>query len=113
VLCASTLLLYQYQAPEPIRTKPNKPLVTSITSLVVGIFIVRQHQHRSSRRPEPDGVHNRSNDRLRNFQEVRLKEFGSILVAPERRSPEYLQKFIQSKIEKWAPLIKMANIKAE
>jgi hypothetical protein len=41
------------------------------------------------------------------------EEFGSILVAPERRSPEYLQKFIQSKIEKWAPLIKMANIKAE
>ena len=42
VLCASTLLLYQYQAPEPIRTKPNKLLVTSITSLVVGIFIARQ-----------------------------------------------------------------------
>jgi hypothetical protein len=26
----------------------------------------------------------------------RLKEFGSILVEPERKSPEYLQKFIQS-----------------
>ena len=47
------------------------------------------------------------------FQEVRLKEFGSILVALERRSPEYLQKFIQSEIEKWAALIKAANIKAE
>jgi tripartite-type tricarboxylate transporter receptor subunit TctC len=44
---------------------------------------------------------------------VRLTEFGSILVAPERRSPEYLQKFIQSEIEKWAALIKAANIKAE
>jgi hypothetical protein len=43
----------------------------------------------------------------------RLKEFGSILVAPERKSPEYLQKFIQSEIEKWAALIKAANIKAE
>jgi hypothetical protein len=41
------------------------------------------------------------------------KECGSILVAPERRSPEYLQKFIQSEIEKWAALIKAANIKAE
>jgi len=47
------------------------------------------------------------------FQEVRLKEFGCILVALERRSPEYLQKFIQSEMEKWAALIKAANIKAE
>ena len=45
--------------------------------------------------------------------EERLKEFGSVLVAPERRSPEYLQKFIQSEIDKWAALIKAANIKAQ
>jgi Tripartite tricarboxylate transporter family receptor len=42
--------------------------------------------------------------------EERLKEFGSILIAPERRSPEYLQKFIQSEIDKWAALITAANI---
>jgi hypothetical protein len=41
------------------------------------------------------------------------EEFGSILVAPERRSPEYLQRFIKSEIEKWAALIKATNIKAE
>jgi hypothetical protein len=45
------------------------------------------------------------------FQEVRLKEFGSSLVAPERRSPEYLQKVIQSEIERWAALIKAAKIR--
>jgi tripartite-type tricarboxylate transporter receptor subunit TctC len=45
--------------------------------------------------------------------EQRLKEFGSVLVAPERRSPEYLQKFIESEIDKWAALIKAANIKAQ
>ena len=45
--------------------------------------------------------------------EERLKEFGSVLVAPERRSPEYLQKFIQSETEKWAAFIKAANMKAE
>ena len=43
----------------------------------------------------------------------RLKEFGSVLVEPERRSPEYLQKFIQSEIEKWAAVIKAASIKTE
>jgi hypothetical protein len=43
----------------------------------------------------------------------RLKEFGSVLVAPARRSPEYLQKFIQSEIEKWAAVIKAASIKTE
>jgi len=35
------------------------------------------------------------------------------LVAPDRRSPEYLERFIQSEIEKWVALIKAANIKAE
>jgi tripartite-type tricarboxylate transporter receptor subunit TctC len=43
----------------------------------------------------------------------RLNEFGDDLVAPERRSPEYLQKFIASEIKKWGDLIKAANIKAE
>ena len=45
--------------------------------------------------------------------EERLKEFGSVLVEPERRSPEYLQKFIQSEIEKWAALINAANMTVE
>jgi tripartite-type tricarboxylate transporter receptor subunit TctC len=45
--------------------------------------------------------------------EERLKEFGDVLVAPDRRSPEYLQKFIQSEIEKWAALMKAANIQTE
>jgi tripartite-type tricarboxylate transporter receptor subunit TctC len=43
----------------------------------------------------------------------RLTEFGNELVVPERRSPEYLQKFIASETEKWASLLKAANIKAE
>jgi tripartite-type tricarboxylate transporter receptor subunit TctC len=43
----------------------------------------------------------------------RLSEFGNELVAPERRSPEYLQHFIASEIGKWAALLKAANIKAE
>jgi tripartite-type tricarboxylate transporter receptor subunit TctC len=43
----------------------------------------------------------------------RLREFGNELVVPERRSPEYLQKFIASETEKWAALLKAANIKAE
>jgi tripartite-type tricarboxylate transporter receptor subunit TctC len=43
----------------------------------------------------------------------RLSEFGNELVAPERRSPEYLQQFIASEIGKWAALLKAANIRAE
>jgi tripartite-type tricarboxylate transporter receptor subunit TctC len=43
----------------------------------------------------------------------RLRGIGDELVAPERRSPEYLQKFIASEIGKWGDLIKAANIKAE
>jgi hypothetical protein len=38
---------------------------------------------------------------------------GVSVVAPERRSPEYLQQFVVSEIEKWAPTIRKANVKAE
>ncbi len=43
----------------------------------------------------------------------KLKELGYVLVAPELRSTEYLQKFVQSEVEKWAGVIKAANIKPE
>jgi tripartite-type tricarboxylate transporter receptor subunit TctC len=39
----------------------------------------------------------------------RLKEIGLIVVAPERRSPEYLQKFVASEIEKWAGPIRASG----
>jgi tripartite-type tricarboxylate transporter receptor subunit TctC len=42
-----------------------------------------------------------------------LEELGVTVVAPERRSPEYLQKFVESEIDKWAPIIRKANVKAE
>jgi tripartite-type tricarboxylate transporter receptor subunit TctC len=43
----------------------------------------------------------------------RLKELGATVVAPERRSPEYLQKFVETEIEKWAAPIKANGISAE
>jgi tripartite-type tricarboxylate transporter receptor subunit TctC len=43
----------------------------------------------------------------------RLTELGVTVVAPERRSPEYLQKFVVSEIEKWAPTIRSANVTAD
>ena len=43
----------------------------------------------------------------------KLKEFGYVLVAPERRSTEYLGKFVESEVEKWAAVIKASNIKPE
>jgi tripartite-type tricarboxylate transporter receptor subunit TctC len=45
--------------------------------------------------------------------QAKLQEIGAIVVAPERRSPEYLQKFVESEIEKWAGPIKAANIRIE
>jgi tripartite-type tricarboxylate transporter receptor subunit TctC len=41
---------------------------------------------------------------------ARLKEVGADVVAPDRRSPEYLQKFVESEIEKWAVPIKAAGV---
>jgi tripartite-type tricarboxylate transporter receptor subunit TctC len=43
----------------------------------------------------------------------KLKELGYVLVAPERRSTEYLGKFVESEVEKWAAVIKAINIKPE
>jgi tripartite-type tricarboxylate transporter receptor subunit TctC len=40
----------------------------------------------------------------------RLRSLGSTLVAPERRSPEYLQTFVASEIDKWARVIKAAGV---
>ena len=42
--------------------------------------------------------------------QARLKELGAGLVAPERRSPDYLRKFVESEIEKWAAPIKASGV---
>jgi tripartite-type tricarboxylate transporter receptor subunit TctC len=40
----------------------------------------------------------------------RLKKIGAELVAPERRSPEYLAKFVVGEIERWAVPLKAAGV---
>jgi hypothetical protein len=40
----------------------------------------------------------------------RLKDTGNDVVAPERRSPAYLQKLVESEIAKWAAPIKTAGV---
>ena len=40
----------------------------------------------------------------------RLKEIGATIVAPERQSPNYLQKFVESEIEKWAGPIRASGV---
>src|SRR5829696_1273917 len=43
----------------------------------------------------------------------RLQSLGAVLVAPERRSPEYLAGFVTSEIEKWAAPIKASEVSVE
>jgi tripartite-type tricarboxylate transporter receptor subunit TctC len=43
----------------------------------------------------------------------RFKDNGVDLVAPERRSPDYLAKFVDSEIAKWAGPIKAAGVSAD
>jgi len=35
------------------------------------------------------------------------------VVAPERRSPEYLQEFVESEIEKWAGPIRASGVSTD
>jgi tripartite-type tricarboxylate transporter receptor subunit TctC len=44
---------------------------------------------------------------------ARLKEIGADLVTPERTSPAYLQKFVESEIEKWAAPIRASGVTGE
>jgi tripartite-type tricarboxylate transporter receptor subunit TctC len=43
----------------------------------------------------------------------RLKGIGASAVAPERRSPQYLGKFVESEIAKWAGPIKASGVTAD
>jgi tripartite-type tricarboxylate transporter receptor subunit TctC len=43
----------------------------------------------------------------------RLTSLGAVLVAPERRTPEYLAQFVHSEIEKWAAPIKASGVTAD
>jgi tripartite-type tricarboxylate transporter receptor subunit TctC len=42
--------------------------------------------------------------------QARFRKAGAEIVAPNRRSPQYLQKFVESEIRKWATAIKAAGI---
>jgi tripartite-type tricarboxylate transporter receptor subunit TctC len=44
------------------------------------------------------------------FVKMRMGEIGADLVAPERRSPDYLQEFVESEVEKWAGPIKASGV---
>ena len=43
----------------------------------------------------------------------RMKEIGADIPSPDRRSPEFLQKFVESEIEKWAGPIKAAGVSTD
>ncbi len=45
--------------------------------------------------------------------QARLREIGADLARPERRSPDYLQKFVQGEIEKWAGPIRASGLAAD
>jgi tripartite-type tricarboxylate transporter receptor subunit TctC len=39
-----------------------------------------------------------------------MKKIGADLVAPERRSPEYLQQFFATEVARWAKIIKASGV---
>jgi tripartite-type tricarboxylate transporter receptor subunit TctC len=45
--------------------------------------------------------------------QARMKEIGADPVAPDRRSPDYLQRLVELEIEKWAAPIKASGISAD
>jgi hypothetical protein len=45
--------------------------------------------------------------------QARLKDIGADLVAPERRSSDYLAKFVVSEIARWAAPIKASGVRMD
>jgi tripartite-type tricarboxylate transporter receptor subunit TctC len=45
--------------------------------------------------------------------QARMRDIGADLVAPERRTPEYLQTFVEREIEKWAVPVRAAGLVGE
>jgi tripartite-type tricarboxylate transporter receptor subunit TctC len=45
--------------------------------------------------------------------QAQMKKVGADLVAPERRSPAHLQRFVETEIEKWAGPIKASGLRAD
>jgi len=43
----------------------------------------------------------------------RLSIIGATIVGPERRSPEYLEKFVEREVEKWGSVIKSIGLQAD
>jgi putative tricarboxylic transport membrane protein len=43
----------------------------------------------------------------------RLEDLGLEIVAPDRRTPEYLAKFLPEEIARWAKVIQAAGISAD
>jgi aspartate aminotransferase-like enzyme len=43
----------------------------------------------------------------------RLEELGLEIVSPERRSPEYLAKYVPQEIERWAKPIREGGVSAD
>jgi tripartite-type tricarboxylate transporter receptor subunit TctC len=63
----------------------------------------------------PDAIVARLNDAVFAGVETpsvqrQLAEIGATVVAPERRSPDYLKRFVASEIAKWATPIRAANL---
>jgi tripartite-type tricarboxylate transporter receptor subunit TctC len=44
---------------------------------------------------------------------TKLQDMGATVVAPARRSPEYLRRFVESETAKWATVVKAAGISAD
>jgi len=66
----------------------------------------------------PDAIVQKLNDALvgsMNLPSVqtKLQDIGVMVVAPERRSPAYLQKLVETEIQKWAGPIKAAGVSVD
>jgi tripartite-type tricarboxylate transporter receptor subunit TctC len=66
----------------------------------------------------PDAIVNKLHDAVVATMDTpaiqeRLKGLGVSIVAADRRSPEYLAKFVQSEVEKWAGPIKASGVVAD
>jgi len=112
---AGQIKVYAVTAPQRIKTAPDVP--TTDEAGLPGYYFSFWHALWAPK-GTPKPIIAKLNDALRNAladlaTHKRLVDLSQEIYPPDQQSPEALQKFQQAEMNKWWPIIKAADIKAQ
>jgi tripartite-type tricarboxylate transporter receptor subunit TctC len=112
---AGQIKVYAVTAPQRIKTAPDVP--TTDEAGLPGYYFSFWHALWAPK-GTPKPIIDKLNDALRKAladpaTHKRLVDLAQDIFSPDQQTPEALRKFQQAEIDKWWPIIRAANIKAQ